>query len=105
MLSAERSRAFLERRSFGRRGTIGIVLALLGGVLATLLTGIIGAATTALPTALATRSLSQELIAVGFGALSYPMAAAGAPNAAAIWFAIVAVTHVFAWLMRRKRQP
>ena len=86
---------------FGRAGIGGVLAALAGGVLATLLAGIFGGAMSSIPVAWNAGSVVPELIGIGFGAISYPLAAAGAPLAGVYWIVIVMGTHVLSRIAAR----
>ena len=86
---------------FGRSGAVGWALAALGGVLVTLLGGLIGTAVEVLPAALGGASSASALVRVAAGALITPLAIAAAPWLGAVWIAAVAALHLAARAARR----
>lgn len=79
---------------FGRRGVAGWLLALLGGVLASLLAGLIGGAVAGVIGMAGGADLVAALILVGAGALVTPLAIAGAPWLGAVWLAAIVGLHI-----------
>lgn len=87
---------------FGRAGLLGWLLALLGGVIAVVLAGLMGSAIGLLPDLLRDGWQTADLIPVLFGLLVVPMAAAGEPLVGAALIGLIALTH---FLARRRRRP
>ncbi|WP_116131119.1 hypothetical protein [Tropicimonas sp. IMCC34043] len=86
---------------FGRRGIQGLALALIGGVLVTLLAGLIGGVLVGIPGLLRQGFAAPVLIRMGMESLIVPMAGAGRPLVWAAWGGTVILTHLLAWLARR----
>jgi hypothetical protein len=86
---------------FGRRGVLGWVLAGLGGILVTLVAGMLGSAVGMLPDLLADGWQMADLIPILFGLLVLPLAMAGKPFVAIVWLALIVATHVLAGRARR----
>lgn len=81
---------------FGRSGVLGWVLAVLGGIVATLIAGALGGLVLSLPDIITQGFQAQEAINVALGAFIVPLAAAGKPMVAAAWAALILLTHVLA---------
>jgi hypothetical protein len=79
---------------FGRRGVFGWVLAALGGLLATAISGALGSAFGLLPDLLADGYHSSDVIPVAAGLLVLPLAAGEQPLLLVVVAALVALTHV-----------
>lgn len=92
---------FLLAGLFGRAGIGGWALAGIGGVLATLLAGLIGSAAGLLPDLLADGWQMADIIPIAFGLLVIPLAMVGKPLIALVWVALLGVTHVLAGRARR----
>lgn len=86
---------------FGRGGIGGWALAALGGVLATLIAGLLGSATGIVPDLLADGWQVADLIPILFGLLVLPLAMAGKPLIALVWLALIVTTHLLAARARR----
>ncbi|MEE4120560.1 MAG: hypothetical protein V2I65_16285 [Paracoccaceae bacterium] len=80
----------------GRRGTAGWPLAALGGILATLLAGLIGGLLSSLPALLSGVSLVTEAIRIGAAMLVTPLAVAAVPRLGAVWAVAMAALHLLA---------
>ena len=87
---------------FGRGGAGGWALAALGGVLVTVLGGLIGTAVEVLPAALGGAGLAAALVRVAAGALITPLAIAAVPWLGAVWIAAVTALHLAARAARRR---
>ncbi|RDC74470.1 hypothetical protein DLJ49_04055 [Rhodovulum sp. 12E13] len=81
---------------FGRRGTAGWPLAAFGGVLATLLAGLIGGVLSGVPTLLSGGSPVTEAIRLGAATVVTPLAVAAAPLLGAVWAVAMAALHLLA---------
>jgi hypothetical protein len=94
---------FLLAGLFGRRGLPGWVLALLAGVLATLLAGVVGSAVGLAPDLLADGWQSTDMVAILAGLVLLPLALVDHPWLILIWLALIVVTHL--WARSRRSQP
>lgn len=81
---------------FGRGGAVGWVLVAIGGVLATLLAGLLGSAIGRLPDLLADGWNMSDLLAVGAGLLVPVLAIAGQTHVAFLWIALIVLAHLLA---------
>ncbi|MEO1681602.1 MAG: hypothetical protein AAFU80_25955 [Pseudomonadota bacterium] len=88
--------------TFGRLGIAGWPLALVGGVLASLLAGLIGAAIASLPGMVGGISIGSQIVQVGVGVLVTPLAIEGAPWFGIAWLIAVLVLHVLVRRVRRR---
>lgn len=79
---------------FGRAGATGAILALIGGVVATLIAGALGSAMGLLPDMVAGGMQSQDLIAIAFGLFVVPLAIAEKPALAVVWVGLILATHL-----------
>ncbi len=79
---------------FGRGRAVGWVLALVGGIVAVLLAGLLGGVVTALPSLVSGGSVVTEAIRVGTSAFVGPLAVAAAPWLGLVWFGGVGALHV-----------
>jgi energy-converting hydrogenase Eha subunit A len=86
---------------FGRRGIIGWCLAMIGGVIASLLSGVLGSVFGLLPELLADGFSPSDVVQVGAGLFVLPLAVAEQPALLLAFFVLVGATHV---LCRRARQ-
>ena len=81
---------------FGRAGLLGWTFALIGGVLATLIAGIIGSAIGRSPELLSNGWQSTDAVAVAAGLILVPLSMIDFPWMFLIWLALVLVTHIWA---------
>ena len=81
---------------FGRSGIVGWALAAIGGVLATLLTGLIGGALGRLPDLLADGWQTTDLVSIAAGLLIPIFAMAGQTLIAVAWVVLIALAHLLA---------
>jgi hypothetical protein len=88
---------------FGRRGAGGWLLAALGGIVASIVAGLLGSAVGLLPSLLRDGFDMGDLIAVGFGATLAPIALIGNPLRLAVWVALIVLTHL--WCQRIRNRP
>lgn len=91
---------FLFGGLFGRQGPLGWLLAVIAGVLAVALSGLLGSAVGLLPDLLADGYQSRDLIAVASGVLILPLALADQPWLLAVLVLLIGAAHVIA---RRRR--
>jgi hypothetical protein len=89
---------------FGRAGVGGWLLSLLGGALASVVAGFLGSAVGLAPDLLRDGLQPGDLIAIGFGAFLAPIALLESWGHLAVWFALVALTHLLCAKARRPRQ-
>ncbi len=93
---------YLLASMFGRKGVGGWLLALLGGILATLVAGFFGSFFGLLPDLLADGWQAQDLVAILFGFLVLPLAAAENLASSLIWLIMVFATHLLTKSMRAR---
>lgn len=86
---------FLFCGLFGRSGFGGWLLAILGGVLAASLSGLIGSAFGLLPDLLADGFSTADAIQIGAGLLVLPFAAGGQPILLPIVATLIVATHLW----------
>lgn len=91
---------FLLAGMFGRKSIGGWCLALLGGVLVTLLAGLLGSFFGWLPDYFSEGSTPSALVSILAGALVPIFAFAGQILLFVMWLVLLAVTHVFAARVR-----
>jgi len=85
---------------FGRHGLPGWLLALLGGILATAVTGLLGSFFGLVPDLL-TRGWGQtDFVAIGMGLLVVPLSFLDHPVFFPVWLVLILLTH---WLTARRR--
>ena len=86
---------------FGRAGAGGWLVALLGATLATLLGGLLGGGAAALyGVVTGTANFTTEMIRIGLGAVTTPLAIAEGPWLTVVWLAAWGVAH---WTARGVR--
>ncbi|WP_170386893.1 hypothetical protein [Ruegeria atlantica] len=85
---------YLLASMFGRNGFGGWVLALLGGLISTLVAGACGSLLGLLPDILDDGWQASDLVSILFGFLVLPIAAVDKLGSSAIWLAAIAVTHM-----------
>ena len=88
---------------FGRSGLIGWLLAILGGLAATVIAGVLGSFFGLSPELLANGWQSSHFVAIASGALVLPLAWGGWPILIPIWAAMVLLTH--AMVCRCREEP
>ena len=93
---------FLLAGMFGRRRIGGWFLAILGGVVATLLAGLLGSFFGWLPDYLSAGDQPNALVSILAGALVPIFAFAGRPVLFLLWVMLIVATHLLA---RRARHP
>ena len=93
---------FLLAGMFGRRRFGGWFLAILGGVVATLLAGLLGSFFGWLPDYLSPGNQPNALVSILAGALVPIFAFAGRPILFLLWVVLIVATHLLA---RRARHP
>ena len=81
---------------FGRRGIIGWVLGLLGGLITPVFAGILGSVFSRFGSFLAEGVSLPDLIAVGAGAMLLPFAVVSFPLIVVPWFGLTVMTHLWA---------
>lgn len=89
---------------FGRRGVLGWVLALLGGLFATMIAGLFGSAFAMLPDLVANGFSMGDLIGIGFGLAVLPLGIASQLFLAAGWLALVIIAQIWARRIRMVRR-
>ncbi|MEM0947426.1 MAG: hypothetical protein AAGK37_08480 [Pseudomonadota bacterium] len=86
---------FLLAGLFGRNGAAGWIMALVGGVAVVLLGGLFGGAFAAIyGTVTGTADLTVDLIRIGLGAVTAPLAIAEGPALALLWILSAIVAHL-----------
>ena len=85
---------------FGRRGLSGWLLALIGGLIASIVAGVVGSFIGQLPDLISGGWQTGMSVAIASGALVLPLALFGWPHLVVVWAAIVAGTHL--WVRRRR---
>lgn len=90
---------------FGRRGVLGWLLAVLGGIVASLVAGIFGSAVGLIPDLLADGFSMADLIPIAAGIIIVPLAFGGMPLLIPVWLALIVVTHVWARRARTDGGP
>lgn len=85
---------YLLAALFGRDGIVGWFLALAGGLLSTLIAGAFGSFIGLLPDLLADGWQVTDFVAIGFGFLVLPLAAAENTLSSLVWVAMVVATHM-----------
>ncbi len=93
---------FLLASLFGRDGIVGWFVALAGGLLSTLIAGAFGSFIGLLPDLLADGWQATDFVAIAFGFLVLPLAAAENTFSLLIWVAMVAATHLLSKVERMK---
>jgi hypothetical protein len=88
---------------FGRAGIGGWTLSLLGGAIASVVAGLLGSAVGLAPDLLRDGFQTGDLIAVGFGAFLAPIALFESWGHLAVWFGLIALTHLLCGKARRPR--
>lgn len=81
---------------FGRDGILGWALAAIGGVLATLMAGLLGSAAGLVPDLFADGWQTGELIQIFAGLLVIPLSFAGNAWLVPIWLVLLAAAHILA---------
>jgi hypothetical protein len=89
---------------FGRGGVLGWVLALVGGILATLFAGLLGSAAGLLPDVLADGWQTADLIPILYGIAVVPLTLFTRPFLLVVWLALIVVTHLWARQARVERR-
>ncbi|MES0827719.1 hypothetical protein [Ruegeria sp. SCP11] len=93
---------YLLASMFGHAGLGGWIWAFIGGLLSTLVAGACGSLIGLLPDLLADGWQAKDLVAILFGFLVLPIAAAEKLGSSVIWLAAVAATHVLSKYVRSK---
>jgi hypothetical protein len=86
---------------FGRRGMGGWLLAILGGIIATGVAGILGSAVGMLPDLFRIGLDMREIIPVAFGFVVLPLAIIGQPPLLIVWLILIGLTHLGAKRIRQ----
>jgi len=87
---------------FGRNGIGGWMLAMIGGVLAASLSGLIGSAIGLSPELLADGFSAAELIRIAAGLLVFPLASLEQPVLFPLVIGMIVITHIFTKRARRE---
>jgi hypothetical protein len=90
---------------FGRSGAIGWILAVVGGLVAALLAGLLGSGVALLPELLADGYQASDLFKVLMGALVLPLSLGEQPVLGVLLLALIAAAHLLARKARRKGPP
>ncbi|AXI45237.1 hypothetical protein C1J03_03810 [Sulfitobacter sp. SK012] len=85
---------------FGRTGFLGWLLAIFGGVVTATFAGMVGSAIGLAPDLFLDGFQTRDFVAIGAGALVFPLALIGWPVLLPIWTALVSTAHILA---RRRR--
>lgn len=85
---------------FGKNGILGWLLAIVGGVVAATFAGLVGSAIGLSPDLLSDGFQTRDMVAIGAGALVFPLALIGWPILLPIWVALIFTAHILA----RKRR-
>lgn len=93
---------FLFAGFFGRRGFLGWLLAIIGGVLSALVAGLFGSAIGLLPDLLADGYHTADLVRAGLGVLVIPLSLIEQPALILLLAGLVGLAHVMA---KRARRP
>ncbi|QJF51196.1 hypothetical protein [Roseobacter ponti] len=85
---------------FGRQGITGWCLAMTAGVLVATFAGLLGSAIGLAPDLLSDGYQTRDIVAIGAGALVFPLAVIGWPVLLPVWIVLIARAHMLA---RRRR--
>jgi hypothetical protein len=88
---------------FGRRGLAGWPLAILGGIVATTVSGLLGSAVAFLPDVLADGWDVVDVIPIVYGLAIVPLTFAARPTLFFVWLALIVATHLWARHARARR--
>lgn len=86
---------------FGRKGAFGWVLAVIGGIIAASVSGLLGSAFGLLPNLLSDGFSTTDAVQVAAGLLILPLSAIEQPSVLAIVLGLIVLAHV---LLRRARK-
>ncbi|MEM0908482.1 MAG: hypothetical protein AAGJ94_14025 [Pseudomonadota bacterium] len=87
---------------FGHGGLSGWVRAIVGGLVVTVLGGMLGGALAATPTMVMNQSLLPLAMGLALGTVSLPLAAPQAPLTVPLWLGVIIAAHVIARAARRR---
>ncbi|WP_170478207.1 hypothetical protein [Ruegeria arenilitoris] len=93
---------FLLAPMFGRSGVGGWIIALVGGLLSTLIAGAFGSFFGLLPDLLSDGWQASDLVSILFGFAVLPLAAAENLSSSLIWLVMVIAAHILSFLERRR---
>ncbi len=93
---------YLLAPMFGRPGIGGWSLALVGGLLSTLIAGAFGSFFGLLPDLLSDGWQASDLVSILFGFAVLPLAAAENLSSSLIWLAMVITAHILSFFERKK---
>lgn len=87
---------YLLSGMFGKRGLIGWIVAVIGGLVVSTLSGLLGSTIGLAPDLLSDGLQTTDFVAIGAGALVLPLAAIGWPFLLPLWLVLVVSAHLVA---------